>query len=553
MISTTTRIAAVAIMAAIAIADVSIVSTQLRAQTATSGRQANAESLLANMRRALATILVAYKAPDIAKSHAGALVLNGTKDVAVEVGRLTSALASGQARAISEATRKTSEGIGRLDGIFRMAGSNDQRAVEGIRALSANWATYTARYALARPMQLKAKASATQVVELQRNVARLRGEVGQLRTMVRRNATVVRDLDMLYARIDRLEQRRVTEETYHSALVALSAINGVFIGYEVVSRVYYPDIYMILHARHEQFSYYQGYWDGYYDAYYASWPTTYYEVSFEAPDATVVNVDVTINQQVETYSAQNIDVFVQETEATEATFEVTPTPRDVEERPALTAMDSAPDAAELAETVKPDAKVFQSLEGGGATPASETRPVTQEPSTSPAARDNDDNAIPTPPTAAPTQLKFEARPSSAGRPDNSDSDASAPEIKAPKASRLIEPDSPAHQPRLNASPKRPEDQGTKKGGNDDDDTSPFSTKEPTPLEPNVKPRAEGGSQEDANIADQTVSPPAAAEREERASAKAEQQEAAPEEGGVEPDYLEPPATGAPSPQRSDEE
>ena len=74
------------------------------------------------MRRALATILVVYKAPDTAKSHAGALVLNGTKDAAVELNQLISALTSRQPHAISEATRKAAEAIGRLDGIFRMAG-----------------------------------------------------------------------------------------------------------------------------------------------------------------------------------------------------------------------------------------------------------------------------------------------------------------------------------------------------------------------------------------------------------------------------------------------
>src|SRR5690349_17747595 len=93
------------------------------AQTATSGQQVNAEALLANIRRGLATILVAYKAQDGAKSHAGALVLTATKDAAVEVDGLKSALASRQPRAIAEATRKTAEAIGRLDGIFRMAGS----------------------------------------------------------------------------------------------------------------------------------------------------------------------------------------------------------------------------------------------------------------------------------------------------------------------------------------------------------------------------------------------------------------------------------------------
>ncbi|WP_141688422.1 hypothetical protein [Bradyrhizobium paxllaeri] len=431
-------------------ADVTVLSMAGRAQTAPRDRQANAEILLVNMRRALATVLVAYKAPETAKSHAGAIVLNGTKEAALEIDRLTSVLASRQPRAISEATRKTAEAIGRLDGIFRMAGTTDPRAAEGMRALSANWATYTARYALARPAQSKAKANPAQVAEVRSNVARLRSEVQNLRTKVRGNAAVTRDLDALYARIDRLEQRRITEETYHSTLVALSAINGVFVGYEVVSRVYYPDVYVILHDCREQFAYYQGYWDGYYDAYYESLPATYYEAPFEAPDATVVNVDVTINQQVENYTTQNIDVFVQETGAAEAAFEVTPAAQDIPERSATTGMEHAPDAAELAETVKPNAETLRTLEVDGAVseaprsaadrsvPAdadATAQPVPQSPGATPAGRDNDEKESSAAPATAPAQIKPGVKPATK---NEGDSDASDPKIQTP-AIQPIEP------------------------------------------------------------------------------------------------------------------
>jgi len=484
MISKYTRIIVLLVMAAIT-ADVAVLSMAVRAQTASKDRQANAETLLANMRRALATILVAYKAPDTAKSHAGALVLNGTRDAAVEIDRLTSALTSRQPRAISEATRKTAEAVGRLDGIFRMAGSTDPRAVEGMRALSANWATYTARYALARPAQSRAKVSPAQVAEVQRNVASLRSEVQKLRAKVRANAAVARDLDALYARIDRLEQRRITEETYHSTLVALSAINGVFVGYEVVSRVYYPDVYVILHDRSEQFAHYQGYWDGYYDAYYESLPATYYEAPSEAPDVTVVNVDVTINQQVENYTTQNINVFVQETRATEAAFEVTPTARDIQEQSAITIMETAPDAAELAEAVKPNAETLRTLEVGGAVPEAPrpagdrsqhgganapVQPVPQVPGTTSADRDNDDKGSSAPPAMAPTDVKPGVKPETVDRSDEDDSDASDPKNQATATTQPTEPRSPSGQRRRN--PAAPTDHGERERDDNDDEAPP---------------------------------------------------------------------------------
>lgn len=356
-----------------------LLTSPAKAVTADSARSSNAKSLMQNMSRALATIVVAYdrQGSDPQRSRAGALMLNGARDTAVRLGELEAALNTRNPQKISLATSKMSESVGRLQGIHRMTAARNPAVVEGVRALCANWATYTARYALASPKKQPAAASRTQVAELQRRVARLQGEVQRLRKNVAVNAALASDVDDLYGQIERLQRRRVTRESYQVTLVSLSVIYGVFDGYIYVTSVYYPRYYDYFQAEREYFSFYHGYWAGYYDAYYGRWPSNYYERTFYAPGTTFVNVDVTIRQQVDVYVTQNINVLVHDADSVESAFENQPAnEQDIANRTAAVAITNvATEAEHVARSVEPDADTLNPLEPQAVPGDEQLRPI----------------------------------------------------------------------------------------------------------------------------------------------------------------------------------
>ncbi|MFD9900350.1 hypothetical protein [Mesorhizobium sp. NPDC059025] len=277
----------------------------------------NADGLLRNMHRSLATVLVGYKSNQGKPARGDALVLEAANHAASDLAGLEKAFKDRNARAVSNATERLAVSVGRLEAVARSVSLRNPTVAEGVRAVSANWATYTARYALARNKH-QSKATPKQVDALNGQVARLDREVRNLRQRVAANERLAHDVDGLVAQVDLIQRRGVTVETYQETLLVLISFRGWVGGYTIVTPVYYPEYRQHFVVFEPEIVFVDSYWDGYYDAYYESVPWAYYDDRFDPPEAVNINVDVTIQQDIDVYVDQDITVVVDGTASVEA-------------------------------------------------------------------------------------------------------------------------------------------------------------------------------------------------------------------------------------------
>lgn len=278
---------------------------------ATTTESVNSTILLSGMHRSLATIVVAYIQKSAAqRSRPDALMLDGARETTAELAALKTAMADRNARRISTAVRKMSQAIGRLQGMYRMAAVRDPTVAEGMRALSANWAVFTAHYAL--PLSNRAAKSVTQaqLSELKDRVSALERQMRDRRAQASSSPVVLREVEYVYLEVGRINSRPITIKTYQSTLLSLSIVSGTMSGYVSVSAVYFPQFRDYWAEDVERSSFYEGYWDGYYQDYYDDLADGFFEVSYPAHQSITVNVDDSINQQVDVYTTQEINVLV---------------------------------------------------------------------------------------------------------------------------------------------------------------------------------------------------------------------------------------------------
>lgn len=271
----------------------------------------NGQGLISGLHRSLATIVVAYdKKPPAQRSRADALMLDGARVAAAELEHLKSAMADRNGRRMSTSVRKMSEAIGRLQGTYRMASVTNPTVAEGMRALSANWAAFTAHYALPAPTHPTKSVSQAQLNELKDRVSSLESELHRRRAQAS-DPIVLREVEYVYVEVARVNSRPITIETYQSTLLSLSFITGTMTGYVEVSAVYYPQFHDYwLHDVERSSFYYEGYWDGYYQGYYDGLEDGFFETSFTVPEAININVDQSVTQEVDVYATQEINVLV---------------------------------------------------------------------------------------------------------------------------------------------------------------------------------------------------------------------------------------------------
>lgn len=279
---------------------------------ATTTESVNSRLLLSGLHRSLATIVVAYiqKSP-AQRSRPDALMLDGARETTAELAALKSAIADRDARRISTAVRKMSQAIGRLQGMYRMAAVRNPTVAEGMRALSANWAAFTAYYALPPSNRTAKSVTQGQLNELKDRVSTLERQLRARRAQASSTPVVLREVEYAYVEVERINRRPLTIETYQSTLLSLSFLSGTMSGYVSVSAVYFPQFHDYWVEEVERSSFYEGYWDGYYQGYYDGLADGFFEASYAAPPELVtVNVDESINEQVDVYVTQEINVLV---------------------------------------------------------------------------------------------------------------------------------------------------------------------------------------------------------------------------------------------------
>ncbi|MBR0856966.1 hypothetical protein [Bradyrhizobium liaoningense] len=323
---------------------------------AASPRAGDAQTLLTDMHRALATIVVAYEQiPAVKKTRADALMLESAKETATELGRLKTAMANRQPQQLSLAMRRVSEAVGRLQGTYRMAAVSDRAVAEGVRALFSGWAAFSARYALAKPAKTPTSPiTSTQLKELRTRVASLEADMQRLRSNAQHNKTFVRDVDYVYLQIERLRRAPITIDTYQSTMLTLAMINGTIDGYAIVSHVYYPEYYESLRVESEAVAFYRGYWSGYYDGYYGALADNYYDQRFDLPTTTVVNIDNSLTQRVDVYVEQDLTVLATDAgRSAEAAEALAPNAVDIANQLPAGVEDPAEAAGRIAETLEP--------------------------------------------------------------------------------------------------------------------------------------------------------------------------------------------------------
>jgi hypothetical protein len=450
---------------------------------AASPRAGDAQTLLTDMHRALATVVVAYEqVPAAKKTRADALMLESAKETATELGRLKTAMADRQPQQLSLAVRRMSEAVGRLQGTYRMAAVGDRTVAEGVRALISGWATFSAHYALAKPAKTRTNTvTPAQLTELRDRVASLESDMQRLRSNAEHNKTFVRDVDYVYVQVERLRREPITIDTYQSTMLTLAIINGTIAGYTIVSHVYYPEYYEALRVETEVAAFYRGYWSGYYDGYYGALADDYYEQRFDLPTTTVVNIDNSLTQKVDVYVEQNITVLADDAgRSAEATESLPANAMDIANQPHQGIEDPAEAAGRIAETLpapatskveqsttdQPAAPTVQAKESDTGGPDAEPRPDAriEEPSKAPQRDDRDHN---------PDQIDdASAKPapdlveSSPPRPDAQDEPAVPDRPAAPSAlAKETDTDGPDADPRPNG---RIEEPTSDKAPQDDD-------------------------------------------------------------------------------------
>ncbi|MEH2484120.1 hypothetical protein [Bradyrhizobium sp. AZCC 2230] len=340
---------------------------------AASPRAGDAQTLLTDMHRALATVVVAYEqTPAARKTRADALMLESAKETATELGRLKTAMADRQPQQLSLAVRRMSEAVGRLQGTYRMAAVGDRTVAEGVRALISGWAAFSAHYALAKPAKTRTSAvTPAQLTELRERVASLESDMQRLRSNAEHNKTFVRDVDYVYVQVERLRRQPITIDTYRSTMLTLAIINGTITGYTIVSHVYYPEYYEALRVETEAAAFYRGDWSGYYDGYYGALTDDFYDQRFDLPPTTVVNIDNSLTQKVDVYVEQNIIVLADDAgRSAEATESLPANAVDIANQPPEAIEDPAEAAGRIAETLPAPAtsKVEQSTTDQPAAP-----------------------------------------------------------------------------------------------------------------------------------------------------------------------------------------
>lgn len=297
----------------------SVVLLPVVAQATT--RKADATQLLTGMHRSLATIVVAYgQQPQSRRSRADALMLEGAREAASELNQLKSALTERNGRRVSVSMRKMSQAVGRLQGTYRIVSVTDPTVAEGMRALSANWAAFSAHYALAPSTGKSKSVTQAELQELKQRVARLEAEIARRRTQFTAEPVARREVEYVYVEVERINSRPIIFETYQSTLLSLSFISGTMVGYAAVSEVYYPQFHDYWAEDIRSAAFYEGYWDGYYEGYYDAAPEDFFVNSFAVPEAIDVAVDNSINQQVDVYVTQEINVLVEQAETSAADF-----------------------------------------------------------------------------------------------------------------------------------------------------------------------------------------------------------------------------------------
>ncbi|WP_026790989.1 hypothetical protein [Pleomorphomonas oryzae] len=338
-----------AALAALLLTGISLPSVVLLPEVAqATTRKADAKQLLSGMHRSLATIVVAYgQKPQSRRSPADALMLEGARDAARELNQLKSALTERNGRRVSVSMRKMSQAVGRLQGTYRMVSVFDPTVAEGMRALSANWAAFSAHYALAPSTGKSKSVTQAQLQELKQRVARLEAEIAHRRTQFTAEPLARREVEYVYVEVERINSRPITFETYQSTLLSLSFISGTMVGYAAVSEVYSPQFHDYWAEDIRSSAFYEGYWDGYYEGYYDAASEDFFVNSFAVPEAIDVTVDNSINQQVDVYVTQEINVLVERAETSAADFtDLPPRAADISSNAPVVEFDNPAIAAE---------------------------------------------------------------------------------------------------------------------------------------------------------------------------------------------------------------
>lgn len=293
------------------------------AQAAPSAR-VNSKSLLKGMHKSLATIVVAYQVSSTKHTRADGLMLDAARETANELASLRTAIAAKNSSQTSTSVRKVSQAIGRLQGTYRMTSNRNPTVAEGMRALSANWAAFTARYALVPTSNPSRPATQAQLDELKQRVSTLERRLGERRSQAASNPVVLRETEYVYVELERISQRTITIETYQSTLLSLSFISGSLTGYAAVSAVYYPGYHADWVREVEAASFYEGYWDGYYQGYYDGLSDAYFDTPFTASETLELTIDQSVNQQVDVYVTQDITVLAEQADAFASTYSELP-------------------------------------------------------------------------------------------------------------------------------------------------------------------------------------------------------------------------------------
>lgn len=299
-------------------------SLTVAAAHAAPSARVNSKSLLKGMHRSLATIVVAYQAGSAKRTRADGLMLDAARETATELAGLRAAISAKDPSRMSKSVRKVSQAIGRLQGVYRMTSTRNPTVAEGMRALSANWAAFTARYALVPASGKSKPVTQAQLDALKQRVSTLERELREKRVRAASNPVVLRETEVVYVELERISRRTLTIETYQSTLLSLSFISGSLGGYAAVSAVYYPDYHDYWTREVELASFYEEYWDGYYQGYYDGLSDGYFDAEFTALEALELTVDQSVNQQVDVYVSQDITVLAEQADAFAETYSELP-------------------------------------------------------------------------------------------------------------------------------------------------------------------------------------------------------------------------------------
>jgi hypothetical protein len=266
---------------------------------AASQQKVTAGQLIANTIKGLAAINAVEKKNAAARklTKAEVRLLKAVAQSAGAIATLEKARKARKPKAMSKATKEATVAIARLQSVYSAGHFKEKQLGLAVKAISANWSSYLARFATVKPDKRKVTATEKELAALKEKVAKLEKQMRALEARMAGNPGLARDYARLMAQLQRLLGRGITLDSYDLALLDLAVIYGWYDGYGWILMDYYPDYYGEYVSYRDDFIDADSYWAGYYDGYYASWPADYYEMEF------TVTTDVTVTIE-ETYSSE---------------------------------------------------------------------------------------------------------------------------------------------------------------------------------------------------------------------------------------------------------